>query len=98
MSSPRRATAKLVSEIDFAPFAPDGWTITESPDGRLALVSHGDGSVRVLDLTTGKEIHRYDRCPMARGFSFTPDGTLAAAGSFRQGVFVFRLPSLPARR
>jgi WD40 repeat protein len=92
------ATGKLVSEIDFAPFAPDGWTITESPDGRLALVSHGDGSVRVLDLATGKEIHRYDNCRLARGFSFSADGTLAAAGSFRQGVFVFRLPSLPAGR
>ena len=52
-----------------------------------------DDSVRVLDLLTGKEIHRYDRCRKARAFSFSPDGTMAVAGSFRNGMFGFRLPS-----
>jgi WD40 repeat protein len=89
------SSGKLVREIDSAPFGENSWSITASPDGRLALVSHIDGSVRVLDLATGKEIHRYDNCPLARGFSFSADGTLAAAGSFRRGVFVFRLPAPP---
>jgi hypothetical protein len=49
--------------------------------------------VRVFDSATGKEIHRYDSCPKARAFSFSPDGNYAVAGSFRAGLFVFRLPS-----
>jgi WD40 repeat protein len=87
------ASGKLVSEIDYSEFGENGWTMTPSPDGRLALVSHADGSVRVLDLASGKETYRYDTCPKARAFSFSPDGTLAVAGSFRAGMYVFRLPS-----
>ncbi len=89
------ASGKLVCEIDCAKYSygTDCGNITASPDGRLALVSdYQDNSVRVLDLADGKEIHRYDNCRYARAFSFSPDGTLAVAGSFRAGMFVFRLP------
>jgi len=67
--------------------------MTPSPDGRLALVNHQDNSVRVYDLSSGKEIHRYENCQNARAFSFSPDGNYAVAGSFRAGLYVFRLPS-----
>ena len=87
------AGGKLVSEINYARFGPNGWTITASPDGRLALVNADGVSVRVLDLAAGQEIHRYNGCREAKAFSFSPDGTLAVAGSFRAGMFVFRLPS-----
>ncbi len=90
------ANGKLEREIDCAPFAGSNnheHNIATAPDGRLALASHHDGTVRVLDLASGNEIHRYINCPLARGFSFSPDGTLAMAGSLRQGVFIFRLPS-----
>ncbi len=88
------ASGKLVSEIDYGQYGGDGWTITASPDGRLALVQDkDDGSVRVLDLPSGKEACRYDMCPAARSWSFSPDGTVAVAGSFRAGMYVFRLPS-----
>jgi formylglycine-generating enzyme required for sulfatase activity/WD40 repeat protein/ubiquitin-protein ligase/ribosomal protein L29 len=87
------ASGKRVCEIDCTKYGEDSWNITASPDGRLALVNdHQDDSVRVLDLADGKEIHRYDKCRYARAFSFSPDGTLAVAGSFRAGMFVFRLP------
>ncbi|MBV9123883.1 MAG: WD40 repeat domain-containing protein, partial [Planctomycetes bacterium] len=87
------ASGKLANEIDYGQYGEDGWSITASPDGRLALVSvAADASVRVLDLATGKETHRYDGCPKARAFSFSRDGTLAVAGSFRAGLYVFRLP------
>jgi WD40 repeat protein/predicted Ser/Thr protein kinase len=86
------ASGKLVREIDLSEMGGDFWTMTATPDGRLGLVSHSDGSVRVFDLAAGTEIHRYDDCPKARGFSFTADGKLAVAGSFRRGLFVFRLP------
>jgi WD40 repeat protein/DNA-directed RNA polymerase subunit RPC12/RpoP len=87
------ATSKLVHEIDCIAYDGGGSiNMTASPDGRLALVGHSDGSVRVLDLATGKETHRYDNCEAVRDFAFSPDGSLAAAGSFRRGVFVFSLP------
>jgi WD40 repeat protein len=90
------AGGKLVSEIDCdaAKYGTNAWTITASPDGRLALVSvKDDSSVRVLDLASGQEIHRFDDCPGARAWSFSPDGSLAVAGSFRAGMYVFRLPA-----
>jgi serine/threonine protein kinase/WD40 repeat protein len=86
------ASGKLVREIDLTEMGGDRWTMTASPDGRLALVNHEDGSVRVFDLATGKQIHRYDNCPKARSFSFSPDGQYAVAGTFRTKLFVFRLP------
>jgi WD40 repeat protein len=90
------AGGKLVSEIDCtaAKYGTNAWTITASPDGRLALVSvKNDDSVRVLDLSGGQEIHRFDDCPGARAWSFSLDGSLAVAGSFRAGMYVFRLPA-----
>jgi WD40 repeat protein len=87
------ASGKLVREIDIAVYGRDSWTITATPDGRHALVSHADGSVRLLDLNTGNEIHTYENCRNARAFSFSPDGTVAVAGSFRAGVFVLRVPA-----
>jgi serine/threonine protein kinase/WD40 repeat protein len=86
------ASGKLVSEIDYTRYGSNAWTFTASPDGRLALVSvKGDGSVRVVDLSSGKEVHRFDKCPGARSWSFSPDGTFVVAGSFRAGMYVFRL-------
>ena len=94
------AGGKLVREIDYdaAEYGINHWTMTASPDGRLALVSvKNDSSVRVLDLSSGQEVHRFDDCPGARAWSFSPDGSLAVAGSFRAGMYVFRLPAPPPR-
>jgi WD40 repeat protein len=87
------ASGQILREIDLAEIGGDRWTMTASPDGRLALANHQDGSVRVYDLGSGKEIHRYDDCRKARAFSFSPDGYFAVAGSFRAGLFVLRLPA-----
>jgi serine/threonine protein kinase len=86
------ATGNIVQQIDLAQVGNDRAGITPSPDGRLALVSHADLSVRLYDLTTGKEIQRYPGCRAARSFSFAPDGTVAVGGSFRAGLYMFRLP------
>ena len=87
------ASGKLMREIDLADLGEDRWTMTASPDGRLALASHADGSVRAFDLASGQEVHRYDGCAKARAFTFTPDSNYAVAGSFRAGLYVFRLPA-----
>jgi hypothetical protein len=47
---------------------------------------------RVIDLDNGKEIARYDRCRSANSFSFTLNNNFAVGGSFRAGMYVFRLP------
>ncbi len=65
-------------------------------DWRLVNVSE-DKSIRVLELITAMEIHKYENCVQARPYSFSPDGTMAVAGSFRAGMFVFRLPSVPGK-
>jgi WD40 repeat protein len=87
---------RLVQEINLTGFGGDRWTVAASPDVRLALFCPPDGAVRVYDLASGKVIHRYANCRNARAFSFTPDGQFAVAGSFRAGLFVFRLPSVKA--
>ena len=62
-----------------------------APDGRRLLT--GDGrTVYLLDLATGQEILHFQNATAAQGFSFSPDGRSAAAGSFRQGVYLWRLP------
>jgi serine/threonine protein kinase/WD40 repeat protein len=92
-------SGKLISEIEGSKYGADGWTLTASPDGKQALVSVAiDGSVRVLDLRSGAERHRYLGCPNARSFSFSVDGSVAVAGSFRAGMFVFRLPTPSAEK
>ncbi len=89
------ASGKVVQEIDLSSLGGDRWSMTASPRGRQALVTHEDESVRVYDLASGKEIHKYEGCRKARAFSFTPDGKYAVAGSFRAGLFVYRLPATP---
>jgi serine/threonine protein kinase/WD40 repeat protein len=86
------ASGKLLCEIDLTQFGEDHWSMTASPDGRWGLVSHQDGTVRLFDLTSGEEAHRYLGCPKARAFSFSLDGRVVVAGSFRQGMYVFQLP------
>jgi WD40 repeat protein len=90
------ASGKTLHELDCAQINEHGLATGAPSNSRLALMCNGDVPVRVLDLLTGKEIHRYENCRGAQSFSFSTDGTMAVAGSFRQGVFVFRLPSLPA--
>ncbi len=83
-------SGKLLREIDLTQFGAEGGTFTATPDGRQGLVCDGQ-SIHVLDLVTCKETHRFDNCPMARAFSFSPDGTTVVAGSFRAGAFGFKL-------
>ncbi len=88
------ASGQIVRVLDLSDAGEEGKFITPSPDGRMALLGHPDKSVRVYDLAAGKEVHRYNGCPNAKAFSFTPDGQFAVAGSFRAGLYVFRLPSV----
>jgi tetratricopeptide (TPR) repeat protein/WD40 repeat protein len=72
--------------------------VAVSPDGRMVLSAHGE-MVRVSDLATGEEL---DQFPLvsgtsARSLAFSPDSRMAAAGSFRAWVYLWRLPA-PAEK
>jgi WD40 repeat protein len=77
-------------------FSMQGDFVESQPDGRLLMTMHHlGGPVHVYDIYTGKELHHYDGTDQPRGFSFSPDGRHAAAGSLRHGVFLYRLPPVP---
>jgi RNA polymerase sigma factor (sigma-70 family) len=70
---------------------PDDWRGARSPDGRLVCdTSSGDGSPRLREVATSREVHRlesYPRSPSALAFS--PDGRcLAIAFWTAPAVFV----------
>src|SRR5205807_2358554 len=47
-----------------------------APDGKLLAVVRADESVRLWELPSGKELHRF----RAGSIAFSPDGTLFACG------------------
>jgi WD40 repeat protein/Tfp pilus assembly protein PilF len=63
-----------------------------TPDGRRLLVAGSNDALVVLDLMTGKQVHRFAGAPGRQALSISPDGRYAVAGSFRSGVYVWRLP------
>jgi hypothetical protein len=50
--------------------------------------------VRLLELATGKEVHRFWLEVNPRGLSFSRDGRMAASGSWRGRVYVWRMPGI----
>ena len=79
---------QLVDRIGPAP------TMALTPDGRRLLLAGANDTAVVIDLATGKEIQRFENAVGRQGFSFSPDGRYAAAGSFRAGVYLWRLPPI----
>jgi WD40 repeat protein/serine/threonine protein kinase len=63
-----------------------------SLNARRLLTCHKDGTIRLRELDGGKELCRFQNAYSARGVSFSPDGRYAAAGSFRNGLHLWRLP------
>jgi WD40 repeat protein len=85
---------KLVHEFDLGGKPGEAPNAALSPDGRRLLTSNSNNVVQVLDLATGKfiEVQSYDNAIGAQGFSISPNGRYAAAGSFRAGIYLWRLP------
>lgn len=60
------------------------------PSGRWLAVADNAGAVRLLDVSTWAEVRCFDwGLPKARSVCFSPDGTLAAAGSDTGRVVVW---------
>ena len=78
------ATGKEVSKLDVGPSLSDIRGLALSPDGKRILVGgYRSNEVRLLELATGKEIHRFMVAAPARGLSFSPtaDTRRAAPGA-----------------
>jgi tetratricopeptide (TPR) repeat protein len=94
------ARAKKVRELPLGDDAADIRSVAVSPGGKSFLSAHGDGTLRIREMATGREIQnrlalRYalpNYSPQPRGVSISPDGRYAACGSFRGLVYLFRLP------
>jgi WD40 repeat protein len=71
-----------------------------SSEGRRLFLSNYGKSVHLFDLATGtfREVQRYKNATKAQGFSISPDGRYAAAGSFQAGVYVWQLPVSSSRQ
>ena len=89
------ATGKEVIKLELGDNLSNIRGLALSPDGKRILVGHdGRPTVRLIELTTGKEIHRFNLATNPRGMSFSPDGRLAASGSWRGVVYLWRVPGL----
>ena len=81
-------THELVGHTDYVV------SIAVSPDGRSALSSSFDGSIRRWDLTTGQERSRFiGHESRVTSVAFSPDGHSALSGSFDGSVAVWDVAS-----
>jgi WD40 repeat protein len=86
-------TGKEVSKLDVGPSMSDIRGLALSPDGKRILVGgYRTNEARLIELSTGKEIHRFALAAPARGVSFSRDGRLAASGTWRGFVYLWRIP------
>ena len=92
---PAHLSGKQVRSIELgADLQPEPDNVIVSHNGRLLLTGHTNQTVRVRELATGKELHRFNTAPQTgtRSLAFSPDSHFAAGGSFRGWVYLWRLP------
>jgi WD40 repeat protein len=89
------ATGKEEERLDLGANLADIRGVALSPDGKHLLVgTNGPYMVRLLELANGKEVHRFSCVTSPRGLSFSRDGRLAAGGSWRGFVYLWRVPGI----
>ncbi len=86
-----KSTGKVDRKLDLG--ADNHKELAISPDGRWLLTGHEDRTVRLRDLTTGKEVQRVELAGVSvpRALNFSNDGRFAVSGSFRGWVYLWQL-------
>ena len=85
------ANGTVVRKLGFG--ADQSKEVAVSSDGRWVLTSHGDRTVRLRDLESGKEIQRLvmTGVNVPRAPTFSPDGRFVVSGSHRSWVYLWQL-------
>jgi WD40 repeat protein/serine/threonine protein kinase len=83
--------AEKVGEIRrFEGHTNGAWGIAISPDGRHALSGAGDGTVRLWDVTTGREVRRFSgHNEYVEAVAFSPDGRQALTAGHDRTVHLW---------
>jgi WD40 repeat protein len=74
-------------------FGRDGWSAAAwSPDGKQLAAAHPEGTIRLFDAATGRQIEKFHRAPpAATHLAFQPNGHLLAASGQEPGVTLWDL-------
>jgi DNA polymerase III psi subunit len=84
---------KLIREIDLGnDLAGEPDNVTVSNDGRLMLSGHTNSTVKLHDLVTGNVLMQYEVEPgsSTRALTFSRDARVAAGGSYRGWVYLWK--------
>jgi WD40 repeat protein/DNA-directed RNA polymerase specialized sigma24 family protein len=83
---PVRELTGHISLLSWLTFSPDGRRLISAADSHFdGTKSLTDLSVRVWDVATGKELHKFDAGRPHGGVAVSPDGRVIAAGAFAPG-------------
>jgi WD40 repeat protein len=70
------------------------WHIVFSPDGKLVATTSPDGTARLLDVATGKEVRHFATDALwLRGTAFTPDGKTLILSGGEKGIGLWDVAS-----
>ncbi len=88
------ATGKILHDIPANPIFIHQLAVVGPEGTQLATLGHTDATVRLWDLTTGKEIANYKhRKSQPSSMAVSADGKLLALGDWKHEVILLQLPS-----
>jgi hypothetical protein len=67
------------------------WSIAFAPDGETLASASLDGTIRLWDVRTGRQVAQLDRSPEARAIAFTADGQLLVSTGLKPPVQITQL-------